>query len=100
KPGDMLPSEADMIATYAVGRATVREALRLLEVQGLIGLKTGPGGGPGVAQLTARHLGDMARLHLKMAGATYGELVRARLAIEPLMARLAAETQDPEGLTR
>lgn len=100
KPGDMLDAEADMISAYQVGRATLREALRLLEVQGVITVKPGPGGGPVVAQLTPRQFADMAKLHLQMAGATYRELVRARLAIEPLMARLAAENQDATGLKK
>ncbi len=99
-PGTMLPAEAEMTFKYAVGRATVREALRLLEAQGLIALKPGPGGGPEVAQLTPRHFGDMARLHLQMADATYEELVHARLSIEPLMAGLAATNRDPAGAER
>lgn len=98
KPGDMLPAEASMIRTYGVGRATLREALRLLEVQGLIWVKPGPGGGPVLAELTPRHFGDMAKLHLHMGQATYRQVLQARLAVEPLMARLAAEAQDPVGL--
>lgn len=98
KPGDVLPAEASMIRTYGVGRATLREALRLLEVQGLIWVKPGPGGGPVLAELTPRHFGDMAKLHLHMGRATYREVLDARLAIEPLMARLAAEAQDKAGL--
>ncbi len=100
QPGDMLPAEAEMIRTYQVGRATLREALRLLEAQGLIWVKPGPGGGPVLGQLTPRHFGDMAKLHLQIAGATFGEVLQARLAIEPLMARLAATAQDPVGLAR
>lgn len=100
RPGDMLPAEAEMIQTYSVGRATLREALRLLEVQGLIWVKPGPGGGPVLAELTPRHFGDMAKLHLHMAQATFREVLQARLAIEPLMARLASEAQDKSGLAR
>jgi GntR family transcriptional repressor for pyruvate dehydrogenase complex len=45
-PGRVLPPEADMVRSFGVGRATIREALRLLEVQGLIAMRPGPGGGP------------------------------------------------------
>ena len=45
--GDRLPLEAAMVEEYGVSRTSLREALRLLEVQGLISLKPGPGGGPG-----------------------------------------------------
>lgn len=99
-PGHTLPSEAEMITSYAVGRATLREALRLLEVQGLISMKPGPGGGPIVTRLTPRHFADMAKLHLQMVDASYRELARARLAIEPLMARLAASNTDRDAAAR
>jgi GntR family transcriptional repressor for pyruvate dehydrogenase complex len=99
-PGHMLPAEAEMISRYGVGRGTVREALRLLEAQGLVALKPGPGGGPVVVRLTPRQFGDMAKLHLQMLDATYEELVYARLAIEPLMARMAATNRDQEAADR
>jgi DNA-binding FadR family transcriptional regulator len=50
--------------------------------------------------LTPRQFGDMAKLHLQMADATYDELVHARLAIEPLMARLAATNVDEAAALR
>lgn len=100
QPGDRLPTESAMIDAYEVGRATLREALRLLEVQGLIRLKSGPGGGPLLNQLSARDFGEMAKLHLQLAGATYADLIRARADIEPLLARQAAETADDEALER
>jgi DNA-binding FadR family transcriptional regulator len=89
-PGSPLPGEADMIADYAVGRATLREALRLLETQGVITLRRGPRGGPFVADVTASDFAEPMALHLEIARATYKELFDARLALEPLMTRLAA----------
>src|SRR5690606_30541465 len=46
--GARLPHESEMLAQLQVGRATLREALRLLEVWGLVVIRTGPGGGPTV----------------------------------------------------
>jgi GntR family transcriptional regulator, transcriptional repressor for pyruvate dehydrogenase complex len=99
-PGDRLSPEAEMMQQYAVGRATVREALRLLEMQGLISMKTGPGGGPVLEQLRPADFARMATLHFQMRGSTYHDVYVALQAVEPLMARLAAEAQDPEGLDR
>jgi GntR family transcriptional regulator, transcriptional repressor for pyruvate dehydrogenase complex len=97
-PGTVLPSEVAMAAHYKVGRATLREALRVLEIQGLVQIKAGPAGGPVVSMLSSRDFGRMATLHFFMGGATYRELIEARLVMEPVMARQAAERQDPEGM--
>jgi GntR family transcriptional repressor for pyruvate dehydrogenase complex len=91
EPGTRLPPEADMIADFRVGRGTLREALRILEVNGFITLKPGPGGGPIVEGLQGESFGRMATLFFQMGGTTYRELVEARLIMEPVAARLAAE---------
>ena len=44
--GTRLPTENEMAAQLNVSRPTVREALRLLEAEGLISTRPGPGGGP------------------------------------------------------
>ncbi|GKW48855.1 FadR/GntR family transcriptional regulator [Halomonas sp. NCCP-2165] len=43
--GDRLPNEKTLMELYECAKGTVREALKILEVEGLITLKTGPGGG-------------------------------------------------------
>jgi DNA-binding FadR family transcriptional regulator len=93
--GSMLPPENAMLERYRVGRASLREALRILETQGLITIKPGPGGGPVVGAPDSEDFGRMSTLHYQAAGATFRELIEARLVIEPLMARLAAEHRDP-----
>jgi GntR family transcriptional regulator, transcriptional repressor for pyruvate dehydrogenase complex len=80
-----------MIADYRVGRGTLREALRILEVNGFITLKPGPGGGPIVEGLQGDSFARMATLFFQMGGMTYRELIEARLIMEPVAARLAAE---------
>jgi DNA-binding FadR family transcriptional regulator len=96
KPGSMLPPETQMLQRFKVGRASLREALRILEVHGLITIKSGPGGGPIVAEPNPADFGRMAALYFEMSGATFRELVEARLILEPVMARQAALRNDPE----
>jgi GntR family transcriptional repressor for pyruvate dehydrogenase complex len=93
-PHSKLPPEAEMLQKYGIGRASLREALRLLEVQGLIVIRVGPGGGPVVAPIESRHFARMTSLYLYLSGATYRDVVEARLIMEPVMARLAAERED------
>ena len=99
-PGTKLPAEALMLDKYRVGRASLREALRLLEVQGLIVIRPGPGGGPVVAAVDSRHFARMASLYFHLSAATYRDLVESRLVMEPVMARLAALRQDPNDLAK
>jgi GntR family transcriptional regulator, transcriptional repressor for pyruvate dehydrogenase complex len=94
-PGSMLPPEAEMLAKYQVGRSSLREALRLLEFQGLIRVKSGAGGGPVVSTVKSADFARMATMYYHVAGATIGELFEARLSLEPEMAAYAARTRDP-----
>ena len=93
-PGAQLPSEAQMAVDYGVGRASLREALRILEIHGLISIKPGPGGGPVVAGANTADFGRMATMYLHVGGMTFRELIEARLVMEPVMARLAADRAD------
>ena len=96
-PGTMLASEAVMLDRYGVGRASLREALRILEIHGLIKIKPGPRGSPVVAEVTSSDLGRSATFYFHAVGATFADLLGARLAIEPLMAGLAATNLTAEG---
>src|SRR4051812_16787467 len=73
QPGDRLPNEAAMVERFQVGRGSLREALRILEVYGLISLKSGPGGGPVVQAVDPREVGRTFSLYLSIAGATIAE---------------------------
>jgi GntR family transcriptional regulator, transcriptional repressor for pyruvate dehydrogenase complex len=57
REGDNLPPETAMLQQYGVSRETLREGLRLLEAQGLISIRRGPGGGPIVAAIDPANLG-------------------------------------------
>jgi DNA-binding FadR family transcriptional regulator len=94
RTGARLPLEGAMVEQYGVSRASLREALRLLEVQGLIRLKPGPGGGPVVGTVEPSHLARTASLYFHLGAATYGELLATQVALEPICAQLAAQHPD------
>lgn len=91
KPGDNLPLEAQLISDFEVSRATVREAMRILEFEGLITLSRGMRGGARVNEVSADVLARITGTLLQSRGATIGEVYQARMLIEPPAARLSAE---------
>jgi len=92
--GDRLPSETSMLQEYRVSRGSLREAFRLLEVQGLIRFKPGPGGGPIVGSVEAENLARTSTLYFHLGGMTYGELFSTQELFESLCARLACAHPD------
>jgi GntR family transcriptional regulator, transcriptional repressor for pyruvate dehydrogenase complex len=94
QPGDGLPAEAAMLEQYKVSRESLREGLRLLEVQGLISIRRGPGGGPMVGTVDPANLGRVSTLFYHLAGATYRELFEAWVLAESLLAECAARNPD------
>jgi len=100
RPGDLLPPERVMLETYETGRGTLREALRLLEFQGVIALKPGPGGGPILLNPAASHLASTLQLLMQLNQATYRSIVEVRTAFEPTIGQLAAERISDEALER
>jgi DNA-binding FadR family transcriptional regulator len=91
EPGTPLPPEREMLETYGVARGTLREALRFLEIQGVITIKTGPGGGPIVSQPESRHLASVIAMRLQMSNTSFKSVLEAREVLEPALARQAAE---------
>ena len=94
QPGTPLDLESQMLDYYGVSRASLREALRILEVHGLITIRPGPGGGPFVAGADSVDFGRMSTLFFQVMGVTLGAVLEARLILEPVMAALAAERKD------
>jgi GntR family transcriptional regulator, transcriptional repressor for pyruvate dehydrogenase complex len=90
KTGDSLPPEAAMLKHYEVGRASLREALRLLEVQGLVHIRAGAKGGPVVGSANAENLARMLTLYFGLAGATYEDLCDVLLILYPRVAEVVA----------
>ena len=86
-PGDVLPPERELVQTYGVGRSSVREALRMLESQGLI--ESRGDGALAVARL--RNPFDQSLdLLLRLEEATFANLFEVRRILEGEAAALAA----------
>ncbi|WP_024805701.1 FadR/GntR family transcriptional regulator [Nocardia sp. BMG51109] len=95
-PGAQLPAESAMCERFNVGKASVREAMRILEINGLISIRTGSGGGPVVGSTDGRGYGSMSTLHFQSLGATLRDLLNARVTLEPTLAAQAAARPGPE----
>src|SRR6478736_2937295 len=97
-PGDRLPSERDLASELGVGRSSVREALRVLEVMGLIRTATGSGPQSGAIVIATPTGGMSALLRLQVAaqGFPLHDVVETRLVLEDAVvaALAAAEARD------
>ena len=91
-PGERLPSDREIAARFGVSRPTVREGLVALEYAGLIDVRQGSG-----AYVTERHTGPEATTGVDSPE----QVIEARLALEPTIARLCATrftTEQADGL--
>lgn len=93
--GDPLPTETEMYQSYGVGRSTLREALRLLEIQGVIEIRPGRGGGPTVGSPDSRHLASTLALLMQFSGTPFRSVLETRRYLEPIAATLCALNADP-----
>jgi GntR family transcriptional repressor for pyruvate dehydrogenase complex len=85
KPGDRLPSETELASRFGVGRQTIREALRLLELSGFISMQKGGVGGPLVVDTILNTISNSFLDAFQMGRITIDELTVARLAIEKMV---------------
>ena len=85
KPGDKLPSEAHLASQFNVGRQTIREALRLLELSGFIVIHKGGAGGPIIADTVINKISDLFLDAFRMRNITMEELTVARFEIEKVI---------------
>ncbi len=86
KRGDKLPSEGEMITLFAVSKGTVREAMRILEAQGLIQTRTGPGGGSFVGQVSADRARSLLANYFYFQNLSIADIYQMRKVLEPELA--------------
>jgi GntR family transcriptional repressor for pyruvate dehydrogenase complex len=96
--GTGLPAERDLVTQTRMSRTTVREALRILEVQGLIRIKAGRTGGAFVQQPGEEAMASTVNLLIRGRQIRLAALLETREAIEPFCAQLAATNRTEEEL--
>lgn len=98
KAGDKLPAERDMAGQFGVGRNAVREALRSLEMAGVVRLEKGRAGGafirPVNASRVTRAIGDL----VDHGSIDWAELTEARALLLDTVVRLACVRATPADL--
>lgn len=93
-PGSELPPEAQLLQSFGISRPSHREALRLLESEGLIRVSRGARGGAKVLMPNIEPISRYAGLYCQMRGVTLDELFEARRTYEPHAARAIALARD------
>ena len=102
KPGDKLPAERDLAAQLGVGRNALREALRSLEIAGIVRLQKGVKGGAFIRAGNTGQMNQVMQDMLSLGSITVEELTETRLHIQDLVVRLAcarATSADFDALT-
>lgn len=89
RPGDKLPHEKELIRIFSAGRGTVREALKSLEVQGLIVNMPGADGGAVLCEVPYARAMHLLRNYFHSKTVTFAQVYAARKFVEPEVAATA-----------
>ena len=94
RDGDMLPKQEELLAEFRVSKPSIREALRILETEGLITVRRGNVGGATVHRPKPSNTAHMLALVLEVRDVTLGDVSAARERLEPMCAAICAERAD------
>lgn len=89
-PGQTFATEAELLARCNVSRPTLREGIRILEAQGVLQQKPGPGGGLVVRRPSLDLLAQGLSIFLRFNDVPFVTVLRAREVVEPALAAEAA----------
>lgn len=94
KEGDVLPSQEQLFADFGVSPPALREAIHILEVDGLISVRRGNVGGAEVHLPSADRTAHMIGMVLQSRSATPADVSEALLHLEPICAGMCAARPD------
>lgn len=95
RPGDRLPQETQLEELLQSSRGTVREALKVLESQGLIEITRGAKGGARVSNVSYEKTSSALRNFLYFEPLTWSHIYRVREKLEPMMAASVIDLLTP-----
>ena len=96
--GDSLGREPELVERFGVSRPSLREALRILEAEGLITVLRGAGGGVVVHEPDERMMARTAAMVLASRGVALEDVYAARTLVEPLAAGVLATLRARRGV--
>lgn len=97
RPGDKLPREGELQHLFGVSKGTVREALRSLQVQGLIKVTTGPSGGGTIVEVPLGRTFQLMQNYLFFKEVSIDDIYAVRQLLEPeLAAGAVAHLSEPD----
>jgi len=97
--GDKLPAERELAVSLNIGRPSVREAYRALELVGIVEVRKGKDGGAFIRAPTAKSLTGALTDLLRLGKVSLAQLTEARLVIEREICELAVKRARPEDIT-
>lgn len=102
KTGDQLPGERILAETYGISRASVREAMRILDVVGVIRSPSGAGPKSGAVFVSepSAGLSSTLRLHIASNRLAVKDIVETRILLETWAAEAAVQHDNPQGIQR
>lgn len=90
EPGQTFATEAELLQRFDVSRPTLREGVRILESQGVLEQRPGPGGGLVIRRPSLDMLAHTLSIYLRFNGVPFATVLEARVVIEPALAAEAA----------
>jgi GntR family transcriptional regulator, transcriptional repressor for pyruvate dehydrogenase complex len=94
KEGDLLPKLEQLLMEFRASLPAVREAMRILETDGLLTVRRGNVGGAVVHLPTPERAAQLTSMVLQSRGASLNDVSEALLQIEPICARMCAARPD------
>ncbi|ASN38209.1 GntR family transcriptional regulator [Arthrobacter sp. 7749] len=97
KIGDQLPGERSLAETHGISRASVRDAIRILDAMGMVRTSSGSGPNSGAVVISDPAIGLSAtlRMHVASRQLSVADIVESRILLETWAAQSADLTRDP-----